>query len=318
MIEIRATYSWRKGTAPCTRCPENIDNVDIIVAYDEQKTLDDAEKLIYSNVFVHEMNLQNQKYKRKSNFSRMMDIDEWRASPRHRPCEYLLQIGNKQYHPPIRFLWDAYREFYKWRRETFPDLFIFIGAAVYSGCTVPHIHERIVFYYKDGDVIKTGIEKSLQKAGIIELPYPKMKEDRYNNRKITFTDMCREKWLDIVEDKLKIFYPEIKLVRPKPKSKPIIKLDRALRLELGSHQTLVNAEKRQQAKIEALKSTGIDLRKKQQTVCDELDAGDISKERRVELKEQALILKNKLKQNSRRMENAQRKAESIRANLAGR
>lgn len=311
MTEIRATYSCRKGTAPCERCPENTDNVDVIVAYDGQKTLEDAEKLIYSNVFVQEMNLQNEKYRQKGNYGRIfLDIDEWRASPMHRPCEYLLQIGNEQYHPPVRFLWDAYREFYKWRRAKFPDLFIFIGAIIFSGCAVPHIHERIVFYYKDGDVMKTGIDAALRKAGI-ELPFPKIKEGRDNNRQITFTDICRKKWLDIVEDKLKISYPDVRLVRPEPRSKPIIKFDRALRLGFGNRQALRNAEKRQLAKIEKLTETLDDLRKKQQTFQSEMDAEDIPKE-------QILIVKNKINQYEKRLDHAKEKAESIHTALDGR
>lgn len=321
MIKIRATYSWRKGTAPCTRCPEDPNNVYMSVMFGKQPTFEAAQLLLYESEswFRPEREIQNGKYRHKSNFSRIMSTTEWMSCPRHSPREYLLQIGNTKFHPPANLLISAYREFYKWRLDTFPEAFVLVGAAIY-GCTVPHVHERIVFYWEDDEGIKhTGIEKSLQKAGL-ERPFPKMPEGRTNNCKIAFDDICREKWLDIVEDKLRDSYPDIKLIRPEPKSKskPIIKFDRALRLTFKNQKALRFAESRQKLKTEKITETLDDLRKKQQAFQSEMDAGDVPKERKAELKEQMLIAKNKIKMYETRLLHASQKKAEICANLNGR
>ena len=314
MIEIRATYSCRKGTAPCTRCPQDSQNVDAIVTYGKQPTLESAEELLYKNFFVQEMEIQNEKYRRKGNHGRIMDIDEFRVSPKHRPVENLLQIGNMQWHPPLEILWSCYREFFRWRINAYPDLLSFIGAVVFSNGKVPHIHERLVFYWTDENGVRhTGIDAALQKSGV-ERPFLKMDESRTNNRKITFDAISRENWWRIVEYKLRDSYTDVKLIRSEQKPKPIIKLDRSIRLELGSSRALKNSQSRQQAKIEGLTKKLNDLKEKQQAFQSEMPAEDISKERKSEI----LITKGKIKTYEKRLESAQKKAESIRANLNNR
>ena len=61
----------------------------------------------------------------------------------------------------------------------------------------PHAHIRRVWDYTDKDGnIRLGQNKALEAAGV-ELPDPEKKADRYNNRKMTFDAMMREKWIEI-------------------------------------------------------------------------------------------------------------------------
>lgn len=317
MREIRATYRCLKGTAPCERCPKDPNGTDVLVTFGGQKSIEDAERRLYESWFVQEMEIQNEKYRRKGNYGRIFtDIDEWRASPRHRPVETLFQIGSTNYYLPTEFLWDAYCDFYKWRRDAFPGI-VRIGAAIYSGWQVPHIHERISFYYEDSEGVKrTSIGKTLQLAGLTP-PFSKIKENRRNNCKTSFDNICRERWLDIVDEKIKVSYPDIRLVRPDPRSKFAIKFDRALRLEFKNQRTLKNSETRENAKAERLTKALNDLKEKQQEFQNEMDAEGVSKERKSELKEQMLIVKNKINEYNRRLEHAEKKSESIRATLNG-
>lgn len=308
--EIRATYGPRKGIAPCPRCPENPERAEAIVTYGRQKTMEDAEKLLYNNWFRKEMELQNERYRKKGNYGRIWTIDEWRTSVRHRPVENLFQIGNIKYFFPLQDLWRAYSQFYDWRQDTFGNAFVCIGVVAYAGCTVTHIHERIVFYWMDKNGIKyTDTDKALAKAGV-GLPFPEMPESRDNNRKMMFDRICREKWLDIVEEELRA-YPDLKLVRPDPEFKFGLLLDQALKLELGDRRALQSAENRQTKKIDGLIKKLDDLKAKQEAVRSEMDNGDVPEERKIELREEILIVKNKIKAYEQRLEKAKIKERSI-------
>lgn len=308
--EIRATYGPRKGISPCPRCPEDPERTEAIVTYGRQKTMEDAEKLLYNNWFRQEMDQQNERYRKKGNYGRIWTIDEWRTSARHRPVENLFQIGNTKCFPTPKTLWSAYSQFYDWRRDTFGNTFVCIGVVAYAGCTVPHIHERIVFYWMDKNGIKyTDTDKALAKAGV-GLPFPEMPESRDNNRKMMFDRICREKWLDIVSEKIKA-YPDLKLVRPDAEFKFGLLLDQALKLELGDRQALRSAAQRQQRKIEKTTQILDDLKEKQEAILCEMDVGDVPEERKIELREEILIVKNKIKAYEQRLNKAKRKERSI-------
>lgn len=315
--EIRATYGPRKGIAPCPRCPEDPERTEMIVTYGQQETLEDAEKLLYGKWFRQEMELQNERYRQKGNYGRIWTIDEWRTSARHRPVENLFQIGNTKYFPTPKTLWSAYSRFYDWRRDAFGGIFVCIGAAVYAGWKVPHIHERIVFYWIDTNGVRyTDTDKALAKAGV-GLPFPQMPEGRDNNRKMMFDRICREKWLDIVSEKIK-GYPDLKLVRPDPGFKFGLSLDQALKLELGDRRALRSAAQGQQRKIGELIRKLDDLKVKQSAVQNEMYNGDVPEGHKGELKEQILIIKNKIKTYEQRLDKAKRKEKSIRDALTQR
>lgn len=94
-------------------------------------------------------------------------------------------------------------EFTRWRKQKYGNNIILISAVMHKDESTPHIHERYVWYWTDEDEIShTGMKKSMQQAGI-ELPDPDKPEGRFNYRKKTFDGECREKWQDIVEEKLK-------------------------------------------------------------------------------------------------------------------
>ena len=66
----------------------------------------------------------------------------------------------------------------------------------------PHIHERHVWMFVDerDGIVKIGQEEALKHAGL-DLPFPEKPESKFNNRKITFDNIMREKWYDIVEER---------------------------------------------------------------------------------------------------------------------
>lgn len=64
----------------------------------------------------------------------------------------------------------------------------------------PHIHERRVFLYTDSQGHKAvGQNKALEQMGI-GLPNPDKPRSRYNNRKQTFSKICRDHFLQICKE----------------------------------------------------------------------------------------------------------------------
>ena len=172
----------------------------------------EAEKKLYEEMFMEELNIQNKKYRKKGNYGRIRTMDEWMKAERHRPTENIFQIGNMDCYIDPADLWNCYVKFASWRKNTFKDNLILISSVMHVDEATPHIHERYVLYYTDDQGIKhTGMKKSLEQAGV-DLPDPSQPESRENYRKITFDAMCREKWQDIVEDVLQN-YKDLELDR---------------------------------------------------------------------------------------------------------
>lgn len=164
--------------------------------------VEEAEKNLYTEMFTEELDIQNNKYRKKGNYGRIRTMDEWMKTERHRPVENILQIGNMDCYIDSDDLWNCYAKFANWRQNRFKDNLILISAVMHVDESTPHIHERYVWYYTDDQGVKhTGIKKSLEQAGV-DLPEPDQPESRENYRKMTFDSMCREKWQDIVEDVL--------------------------------------------------------------------------------------------------------------------
>lgn len=54
----------------------------------------EAEKMVYEEFFKEELELQNEKYRKKWNHKYIRTMNEWMKAERHRPVENILQIGN--------------------------------------------------------------------------------------------------------------------------------------------------------------------------------------------------------------------------------
>ena len=172
----------------------------------------EAEKLLYTQMFSEELEMQNKKYKKKGNYGRIRTMDEWMKAERHRPVENILQIGDMECFINPADLWDCYVEFTRWRKQKYGNNIILISAVMHVDEATPHIHERYVWYYTDDNGVKhTGMKKSMEQSGI-KLPDPDKPEGRYNYRKMTFDAACREKWQDIVQDMLQK-YQDVELDR---------------------------------------------------------------------------------------------------------
>lgn len=170
-------------------------------------TFEQAETRFYQEHFSEQLKETNDKYRANGHPERCKSMAAWKQARRNAPEESLYQIGDKHVtgeHADVATLKVCYEEFEmeerRWNDEH-GNPFTVLNRSVHVDepeCP-PHIHVRKVWHYKaDDGTLRLGQEKALERAGIA-LPDPDKKVSRYNNRKMVYDAMMREKWLDILD-----------------------------------------------------------------------------------------------------------------------
>ncbi len=182
-------------------------NVEISWRGKASKGFEEDELHYYRKYFQKALDQTNKNYIRQGHSERCRDMKDWLVSKRTRPEESIFQYGDKDEHPDKELLMKCYVEFLKyqegWNKEHGRP-FQILNFALHDDEATPHIHQRRVWKYTEKGILKIGQEKALALAGV-ELPYPDRPEGRYNNRKVAFDKMMREKWLEIgIEHGLKL------------------------------------------------------------------------------------------------------------------
>ena len=170
-------------------------------------TFEEAEVKFYEDSFSEQLQATNDKYIANGHPERCKDMAAWKKIRQHAPEESVYQIGDKHNtgeHADAFTLYQCFILFLaeetKWNQEH-GNPFTLLNYALHvdePGCP-PHIHSRKVWHYQEEDgTLRLGQERALELAGV-ELPHPDKPFGRYNNRKITYDAMMREKWLDILQ-----------------------------------------------------------------------------------------------------------------------
>lgn len=177
------------------------------VAISENMTFEEVETRFYEDNFYRQLQQINDRYRASGHSERCKDMATWKQSRRNAPAESVYQIGDKHntgVYVDAETLQACYDEFareeQRWNEEHGKP-FTILNRALHVDepeCP-PHIHVRRAWHYKAADgTLRLGQEKALAQAGI-ELPDPDKKEGRFNNRKMVYDAMMREKWLDVLE-----------------------------------------------------------------------------------------------------------------------
>jgi len=177
------------------------------VEISKDMTFDQVETRFYEDHFSEQLQKTNARYRAGGHPERCKDMATWKQSRRNAPAESVYQIGDKHTTgvyvdaETLRACYDEFaREEQQWNEEH-GNPFTILNRALHvdePDCP-PHIHVRRAWHYKAADgTLRLGQEKALAQAGI-ELPDPDKKEGRFNNRKMVYDAMMREKWLDVLE-----------------------------------------------------------------------------------------------------------------------
>jgi len=162
-----------------------------------ETTFEDAEAAFYEKHIKQHLDSQNARYKAQRHAERAKTMDEYRRSPQTCPEEVILQIGKAGDTIPADMMARIIQEQINWEQQTFPGVRVLDVALHMDEQGAPHIHERRAWVYTDKNGnLAISQNKSLEQMGV-ELPNPNKPRGRFNNRKQTFSRMCREHLLQI-------------------------------------------------------------------------------------------------------------------------
>lgn len=165
-----------------------------------ETTFEAAEIAFYEKHIRKHLDAQNARYKAQRHAERVRSMDEYRKSPQTCPEEVILQIGKMGDTIPADMMARIIQEQINWEQQQFPGVKVLDVALHMDEQGAPHIHERRTWVYTDKDGnFAISQNKSLEQMGV-ELPNPNKPRSRFNNRKMTFSRMCREHLLQICRE----------------------------------------------------------------------------------------------------------------------
>lgn len=166
----------------------------------KEMTFEDAERTFYEKHIRQHLDAQNARYRAQRHAERVKSMDEYRRSPQTCPEEVILQIGKLGDTIPADMMARIIQEQINWEQKQFPGVKVLNVALHMDEQGAPHIHERRAWVYTDRDGnLAISQNKSLEQMGV-ELPNPNKPRSRFNNRKMTFSRMCREHLLQICRE----------------------------------------------------------------------------------------------------------------------
>lgn len=212
-----------------------------------ETTFEAAEAAFYEKHIKQHLDAQNARYRAQRHAERAKTMDEYRKSPQTCPEEVILQIGKMGDTIPADMMARIIQEQINWEQQQFPGVKVLDVALHMDEQGAPHIHERRAWVYTDKDGnFAISQNKSLEQMGV-ELPNPDKPRGRFNNRKQTFSRMCREHLLQICRE----HGLEIEEI-PQEKSKS--GLSHIAYMTRQEEEKAVNAERRRQFSERAAES----------------------------------------------------------------
>lgn len=163
-------------------------------------TFEAAEQAFYEKYIRKHLDAQNARYRAQRHAERAKTMDEYRRSPQTCPEEVILQIGKLGDTIPADMMARIIQEQINWEQKQFPGVKVLNVALHMDEQGAPHIHERRAWVYTDkAGNLAISQNKSLEQMGV-ELPNPNKPRSRFNNRKMSFSRMCREHLLQICRE----------------------------------------------------------------------------------------------------------------------
>ena len=158
---------------------------------------DEVEGRFYRQHFSNHLDAQNRRYMAQRHAERCQTIDDMRKSPRTCPEEVILQIGTVRDGVPAYMLKAIALEYIEWEKRIFPEVQTLDIALHQDEQGGAHIHQRRVWIAHD----REGYEIVSQSKALLEIgiqrPDLTKPEGRYNNKKMVFSKICRESFVEI-------------------------------------------------------------------------------------------------------------------------
>lgn len=161
----------------------------------------DTEIRFYKKNFSAYVNDVNERRKKNRHTKEgVLTTEKLRLDKRTKPEETIIQIGDMDEYPDDpNILLRVFNGLQKYSNEITHHHCKILDAAIHMDESTPHIHIRKVWVYEKDGIKRIGQEESLRRAGI-PLPYPDRPQSKFNNRKITYDRMMREKMIELCKE----------------------------------------------------------------------------------------------------------------------
>lgn len=163
---------------------------------DPDLTFEDAEKKFYEETFRESLDLKNARHMEKRHPENVKTMDDYRMSTKTCPEETIYQIGNKDLTVSAAVLKKIVNEQINWEIRKFPNVRLLDVALHVDEQGAPHMHKRQVWVAHENGTCIVGQNKALKEMGI-ERPDVSKKESRYNNAKMSYTEQCRNHFVEL-------------------------------------------------------------------------------------------------------------------------
>ena len=164
------------------------------------KSFEEVESRFYQIVYHESVEAQNERNIKNRHPERNRTTDDLLKDRRTCPEESILQIGNLSGTVSPEILGEIVVAFFAELNRRYGEHFHIIDWALHMDEATPHVQERHVFDCEDNYGHRfPQQEKALELMGI-ELPDPGKPKSKFNNRKMTFDQICRDLLFEICEN----------------------------------------------------------------------------------------------------------------------
>ena len=155
-----------------------------------------VEEEYYKENYTSMLDARNENYKKNRHPENCRTMEQYMRAEKTKPEEHIIQVGDMNNTITKKQLHEVLVDYYKWHTKTFPNV-KFLDIAIHVDEEgAPHIHMRRVWECKGKYGKEICESKALKEMGI-KRPDPNKKEGKNNNAKMTYTEMVRNKLLDI-------------------------------------------------------------------------------------------------------------------------
>ena len=163
----------------------------------DEKTFDEYEQACYELLFSEALEKRNENARKARKKDRIQTMEQYRMNQRAAPEESDFTIGNAKIPAEPETIRKIFEEYIEWYKEQFPKV-ILLDAALHNDEASPHIQWRKVWSAEEDGIRIVSQKKALEQMGI-ERPDTSKPEGRFNNAKMTYTVMCREKQIELAK-----------------------------------------------------------------------------------------------------------------------
>lgn len=178
------------------------ENVYVNCYRDSSISFAEAERRFYAETFSEYIADVNERADKSRHKERRTSPEKMLSSVKTMPDETIFQIGSKKAGSAgAEMLMKVFNDFYRWHTANFRENITILDVALHMDETTAHIQYRSAYHYYDAEkgFRMENQNKALEALGI-EPPNPAEPISRRNNRKQTYSAMCREKLLELCKE----------------------------------------------------------------------------------------------------------------------